>query len=97
MQNLPRVIDPSLVDVGDTITVTYPKDAGVLVHMVGKVARIRDEGNYKHFDTKEGGRIFHWRAGDRSGIRVTLTARDPQPQIPMFDSETFDQVRERIK
>ena len=96
MQNLPRQIDPSLIQEGDTIIASFPKDAGVAASLGGKVARLRVSGTTTHFDTREGGTIFSWRVGDRSGIRVMLTSREPAKQIPLFDSDAFDQVRERI-
>jgi hypothetical protein len=93
MQNLPRQIDPSVIQEGDIITVVYPKDRGVTSSMGGKVSRLRDDGRHTHFDTKEGGTIFTWRVGDRSGIKVILNYREDVPQMPMFG---MDEIRERI-
>jgi len=94
MQNLPRQVDPSLIQTGDIITVIYPKDRGVSSSMSGTVARLRVDGRYTHFDTREGGTIFTWRVGDRSGIKVVLNYREAVPQMPMFG---MDEIRERIR
>jgi hypothetical protein len=93
MQNLPRQIDPSLIQTGDTITVVYPKDSGITSTIAGRVARLRYGGPYTHYDTREGGTILTWRAGDRSGIKVILNSREEITQTPMFG---MDEIRERI-
>jgi hypothetical protein len=93
MQNLPRIIDPSLIVVGDNIAVKYPDDLGVLYTMEGKVAALHSNSRNTNFVTKEGGILLTWRAGDRTRIKVWLLKREPVAQTPMFG---MDEIRERI-
>ena len=94
MQNLPRILDPSLIIVGDTIAVNHPDDLGVHYTVEGRVAAIHENTRNKNFVTKEGGILLTWKAGDRSRVKVWLLRRDPHPQTPMFG---MDEIRERIK
>ena len=94
MQNLPRILDPSLIDIGDTIAVKYPDDLGVLYTMEGRVAAIHTNTRNTNFVTKEGGILLTWRAGDRTKIKVWLLKREEVAQIPMFG---MDEIRERLR
>jgi hypothetical protein len=95
MQNLPRTIDPSLIQEGDTIIARWPKDQGIVCTFQGVVheRRIGNKG-FTHFITREGGTILTWRVADRSKIVVTLVSREPAAQTPMFG---MDEIRERVR
>jgi hypothetical protein len=93
MQNLPRIIDPSLIVVGDTISVMHPDDLGIMYSMEGKVAVLHVNTRGTNFVTKEGGILLTWRVGDRTKIKVWLLKRPPMEQTPMFG---MDEIRERI-
>ena len=94
MVNLPRILDPSLIDIGDTIAVKYPDDLGVLYTVEGTVAAIHTNTRNTNFVTKEGGILLTWKAGDKKKIKVWLLKRSPIEQTPMFG---MDEIRERIK
>ena len=95
MQNLPRKIDPSLIEEGDVIIVRWPKDLGILTAMEGRVHELRlGSSGFTHYITREGGRLFSWKVGDKSRLSVTLVSRETVTQIPLFG---MDEVRERIR
>jgi hypothetical protein len=95
MQNLPRKIDPSLIQEGDEIIVRWPKEQGVATTMEGRVHELRlGSSGFTHFITREGGRLMTWKVGDKSRLNVTLTHRDLVTQIPLFG---MDEIRERMR
>ena len=94
MQNLPRKIDPSLIQEGDVIIVRWPKEQGILTAMEGRVHELRlGSSGFTHYITREGGRLMTWKVGDKSRLSVTLVSRESVTQIPMFG---MDEIRERI-
>ena len=93
MVNLPRIIDPSLIVIGDVISVIYPDDLGIVYAMEGKVAALHNNARNTNFVTKEGGILLTWKVGDSKKIKVWLLKREPMEQTPMFG---MDEIRERI-
>ena len=98
MQNLPRQIDPSLIQECDVIVVRWPKDRGVLTAMEGRVHEMRlGSSGFTHYITREGGRLLTWKVGDKSRVTVVLMHRDAVTQTPLDFEVAMDAVRERIK
>lgn len=90
----PRRIDPSLLEVGDDISVEHPADRGMTVTIRGIIAKQMKSGQTRYFMTNEGATILAWEIGKKLRVKVTLFGRDATPQATLFDS--MDEVRERI-
>lgn len=81
----PRIVLPSQVEVGDTISVELPKTRGIITTVRGKVAFRRDSPSTRHLVTREGAVLLAWDAKENRSVTVTLLRREPASQTPMFD------------
>lgn len=90
----PRFIDPSLVEVGDEVSVEHREDKGITTTNRGVVAARIDSGETRRFVTAEGGTLMAWAPGKINRIKVTLYAREEPEGATMFDLPT--EIRERI-
>lgn len=90
----PRPILPELVEVGDTIRVTYRVEDGVTRTSSGKVAEKIDLGPAYQMVTLEGGLLFTWNAHRDSRFKVELIDREPASQATL---PGLEDIRERIK
>lgn len=80
----PRRIDPSLVEIGDDVSVEHPEDRGVTTTLRGIVAKRVDHGDTRYLMTKEGATLMAW-SPKGNKIKVTLFARDDVPQVTLFE------------
>jgi hypothetical protein len=97
MQNLPRQIDPSLIDVGDTVIISLPRNKGIIHTIQGKVAQIELNNRMATFVTMEGGDIYTWFPGMKTQIKVILIKREPLPEEELFNfTELMEQLRPRL-
>lgn len=87
----PRTIDPSLIELGDTIKVTHKQDKGVSVSVSGTVASRADHGDTRYLYTEEGGTLLAWDA-KRKLVSVMLLHRPEAAQTPL---SMFEDVLER--
>jgi hypothetical protein len=94
---LNRVIDPSLIEIGDTISVVHPRNQGIVHILEGVVHKRQETGNVRYFTTSEGATLLAWTPGVRTNVKVTLLSRPEvtPPQIT-FINEFLDETRERI-
>lgn len=95
MGRMPRVIDPSLIELGDTISVAHKRDKGLVLILEGVVYERKDSGNVRYFTTKEGSTLLAW-TPERRDVKVTLLSRPEYRQTPIFTTDIFDDVKERI-
>lgn len=94
---LPRQINPELVEVGDTIEVELPKQAGMTITRKGVVSALGKNGNVRQLLTSEAGILCAWEPGKPNRVTVTLIKRAPVVQQQMFDfTQAMDEIRERI-
>lgn len=91
-----KEIQPELIEIGDTISVTHKREQGIVLVLEGTVAKRQDSGNVRYLLTVEGGTLLAWEPG-RKGVRVTLLSRPEslQPQIT-FINDFLEETRERI-
>lgn len=93
----PRFIRPETIDVGDTIRVTFKKNDGIEMSLVGTVARREDHGAMRQMITAEGGIILAWSPGEARNVRVTLLDRAPHVAPALFDMNAeIGDIRQRI-
>lgn len=85
--NLPRIIAPENIEVGDKIKVTFPPVKGVRMTHEGVVSERRDQGAVRTLYTDEGGTLIAWEPGKRN-LSVMLLDRPPvnQTQLSLFDT-----------
>lgn len=89
----PRRIDPSLVEVGDDISVELPHDRGITTSLRGIIFKRVDSGSTRYYMTKEGATLFAYDPTKVNKIKLTLFARDDMPQSTMFD---MPEIEERL-
>ena len=89
MLRLPRAIDPSLIEVGDTIRVSIPADKGVEVTYTGTVHHRNDHGSTRYLLTEEGATILAWEVKGNKKVQVLLLKRaEPvQSTLSFFDTD----------
>lgn len=94
---IPRKIDPSLIEIGDTISVVHKRNQGIVSILEGVVHERNDSGNVRYFVTREGATLLAWIPG-RHDVRVTLLSRPDFKQQTLFDFDNgfLDEVKERI-
>lgn len=94
---IPRKIDPSLIELGDTISVVHKRNQGIVTILEGVVHERKDSGNVRYFVTKEGATLLAWIPG-RHDVKVTLLSRPEFKQQTLFefDNGFLDGVKERI-
>jgi len=81
----PRFIDPSLVEIGDEISVQLKEDHGITTTLLGVVAKRLDVGTTRYLITKENSTILAWDVKRTRGVKVTLIAREEPEQSSMFN------------
>lgn len=90
----PRRIDPSLVEVGDDISVEHKPDRGVTTTLRGIVGKRVDSGQTRYLMTTDGATILAWEPGRLNRYKVTLFGREEMPQEVLFDVRQL--VEQRI-
>lgn len=88
----PRAIDPSLIEIGDTIKVTHKKSHGMQMSMTGTVAKRDDHGATRYYMTEEGGTLLAWNV-KRKDVHILLLHREEASQTAMF---SFNEWEERL-
>lgn len=81
----PRLIDPSLVEKGDDISVEYVRDKGIITTLRGIVGKRVDSGKSRYLLTTEGATLLSWSPDRKSRIKVTLFGRAELAHPTMFD------------
>lgn len=89
----PRRIDPSLVEIGDDVSVEYKMENGIIKTLRGIVGKRVDTGKTRYLLTKEGATLYSWSPERKAQITITLYGRAEQPQTTLFE---IDEIRERI-
>lgn len=94
----PRSIDPSLIEVGDTIKVTLPKSRGLETSVTGTVDHRADHGKTRYLYTSEGATILAWEPHTDRRVHVLLLHRPEAKQTPLsiFASDELKEVNERL-
>lgn len=94
---IPHKLDPSLIELGDTISVAHKRNQGIVTILEGVVYERKDSGNVRYFVTKEGATLLAWIPG-RNDVKVTLLSRPEVRQQTLFefDNSFLDVVKERI-
>ncbi len=96
--NLPRKIQPELIELGDTISVAHKRNQGIVTVLEGTVATRQDSGNVRYLLTKEGATLLAWVPG-RKDVAVKLLSRPVavQPTLSFFDKSFIDdEMKERL-
>jgi hypothetical protein len=81
----PRKISPELVEIGDTVRVTFEPVQGIVRTREAIVHRRIDENGVRAYFTKDGGLIFTWKVGKKHGYIIHVLDREPQEQQTLFD------------
>lgn len=81
----PRFIDPSLVEIGDKISVEHAEVKGIVTINNGVVANRLDQGYTRRFITAEGAVLLAWNIKANNSIRVTLLEREEPENATLFD------------
>jgi hypothetical protein len=81
----PRRIDPSLVEIGDDISITRKPERGVTTTLRGIVGKRIDVGATRYMMTDEGATLFAWEAMQTVGLTITLYGREEKPQSTLFE------------
>ena len=93
----PRFIDPSLIEIGDEISVEHAPTKGVTTTLKGIVAKRTDAGDTRYLMTAEGSTLVAWSPRKNTKIRVTLLGREEPEHATMFDlPDNIQEVQERI-
>lgn len=85
----PRTIQPSLIEIGDTIKVSLPEDRGVVTTLTGTVGKRMDVGATRYFMTEEGATLVAWDAKENKKVTIILLHRPDATQKPL---EMFDET-----
>lgn len=90
----PRSIDPSLIEEGDTIKVTFPKTGGLEITYTGTVHRRSDHGRTRILYTAEGTPILSWEPKGNKKVHVLLLHRAEKAQevLDFFAMETPERL-----
>lgn len=80
----PRFIDPSLIELGDEISVEHKPDHGITTTLQGIVAKRADAGETRYLMTKEGATLLAWSPKRNAKYRVTLIAREEPENATIF-------------
>lgn len=92
----PQAIDPSVIEIGDDISVELPADKGLVTTLRGIVAKRHDHGSTRYLMTAEGATILAWEARKRVGApKVTIYGREEHPQAMLFEAN-IGEMRERL-
>lgn len=90
----PRRIDPSLVEVGDDISVEHPMTKGIITILRGVVHHRSEGGSTRYYHTEEGATLFAYDPTRTNKVKIVLYGRDEMPQSTLF--ETAEELKERI-
>lgn len=93
---MPQNINDSLVEIGDTIEVTFRKERGIQQKIIGKVAKRIDSGNVRYYVTSDGATIFAAGSAGNRFINISLIKREPEIGATLFEVEFLDETKERI-
>lgn len=94
---LPCNIDPSVIQIGDTVHVEYHKQNGVTLSTKGTVGYIEESGRLRNIYTYEHGIILTWEPGKPKSVTVTLLRREEVRQETLdFFSIVDGEMRERL-
>ena len=86
-------IKPSIVRIGDKISVEHKSNRGIVTTLTGVVASRNDHGDTRHLLTAEGAVLLTWNAKENNAVKVMLISRAEVEQQPLFGME---EIRERI-
>jgi len=78
----PRTIDASLIEDGDTIKVSLPKDKGLDITHTGTVHHRTSSGRNRYLFTEEGAIILSWSVDKHTA--VLLIHRPDYEEEPLF-------------
>ena len=93
----PRFIDPSLIEIGDDISVEHKPQKGMTMTLRGIVAVRNDYGDTRYLSTREGATLLAWGPKKNVGVRVILYGREEAQEVAMFDlPDNIQEVVERI-
>ena len=93
----PRTIDPSLIEIGDTIMVTHHKQNGVELTVKGKVAYMVDEGKNRTLYTIEHGTLLSYEIGRPKAVLILLLRKEEFKQLTLpFFANDDEELRARI-
>lgn len=81
----PKRVDPSTLEPGDYVRVTYPTREGVTASVTGRVGRTLIQGERRQVLTPVGGRLFAWFVIGGNNFRVELLEAAPSRQATLFD------------
>lgn len=91
---LPEKIDPSLINIGDEISVEHKSDNGLTTTVRGIVGKQASFHSVKHLMTDQGATILTWTPGKDHGLKVMRHSKLEMVQNTLFDA--MDEVRKRI-
>lgn len=81
----PRRIDPSLVEIGDDVSIEHPASRGVTTILRGIVHHRSESGSTRYYHTVEGATLFAYDPTKVNKIKIILYARDDVPQTTLFE------------
>jgi hypothetical protein len=89
----PRTIQPSLIEIGDTVKVTHREERGITTTLTGTVGKRMDHGNTRYLMTHDGATLLAWGPTENKAIDVMLLHR---PELTPEPLEMFDEIMERV-
>lgn len=94
----PRSIDPSLIEDGDTIKVTMPKNRGMEISYTGTVHHRGDHGAVRYLYTEEGATLLSWEPNTTKRVHVLLLHRPEAAQatLSIFAPDDVVELHERL-
>lgn len=84
---MPRPIVPVDVQEGDSVSVEFPADKGIITSKRGVIHSIVDQGRVRRYLTSDGAVIFAWNIGGDSTVKITLMARREYQGETLFSDE----------
>lgn len=92
----PRLIDPSLIEVGDDISVTMKPNKGIISTKRGIVAKKVYSGKSQFYMTEEGSTIFAFEPGRSHGLTIMLYGRAQVVSETLFEVDNLADVKMRL-
>lgn len=93
----PRLIDVSLIETGDLISVEHKPSRGVTTTLKGVVAKRVDSGATRYLMTEEGATLVSWEPGKANRFKITLFGREEPEEEAMFElPDNIQQIKERV-
>ena len=90
--NVPRIIKPELVEIGDVIVVTLPESRGITQTKRGRVSKRVDSGDVRTYTTDEGAILFTWQPERPRLVKIILVDRQPFQQVELFSMIELDRL-----